>query len=49
MVRIGKGVGFAVGVLMGFITRDSYQYPYPLRVDDLKDDYDRFIEKNQER
>lgn len=35
MVRIGKGIGYAFGIFAGIVTRDNYQYPYPLKVEDL--------------
>jgi hypothetical protein len=41
MFRPGKPIGFVVGLLAGFYTRDNYQYPYPIRVHDLQDAFDK--------
>jgi hypothetical protein len=40
--RFGKPFGFVVGVFLGIITRDHYVYPYPLRVQDLEEDFKEF-------
>jgi len=40
--RFGKPVGFLLGVFLGVITRDHYMYPYPLRVQDLEEDFKEF-------
>jgi hypothetical protein len=36
MLRISKPIGFGFGVLIGMLTRESYVYPYPLKVEDLR-------------
>lgn len=40
MLRVSKPLGFITGMLLGIYTRDSYVYPYPLRVQDLQEDYE---------
>lgn len=39
MLRLSKPFGFITGILLGIYTRDSYVYPYPIRVQDLEEDY----------
>lgn len=39
MIRISKPIGFIVGVVLGIQTRDNYLFPYPLRVEGLREDY----------
>lgn len=36
MLRLSKPIGFIIGIGLGIYTRDSYVYPYPLRVQDLQ-------------
>ena len=45
MIRISKPIGFIIGTLLGIYTRDNYLYPYPLRVSDIQQDYEK-INKN---
>lgn len=45
MIRISKPIGFIIGTVLGIYTRDNYLYPYPLRVSDLQQDYEK-INKN---
>jgi len=39
MLRLSKPIGFLFGVGLGLFTRDNYVYPYPLRVQDIEEDY----------
>lgn len=41
MVRISKSLGFMLGLVMGIYTRDNYVYPYPLKVQQLEEDYQK--------
>jgi hypothetical protein len=45
MMRISKPIGFCFGVLIGMLTRESYVYPYPLKVEDLKEDFNELSKK----
>jgi hypothetical protein len=42
MVRFGKPIGFAVGLMLGVSTRDYFVYPYAIRVIDLEDDFKQY-------
>ena len=42
MFRITKALGFVTGIVLGVITRDNYLYPYPLRVSDLEEDFNKY-------
>ena len=35
MIRLGKPVGFMVGLTLGIVTRDHFLYPYAIKVQDL--------------
>lgn len=39
MIRVSKPIGFLIGICLGIYTRDNYVYPYPLRVQDLEEDF----------
>ena len=41
MLRLSRPIGFFMGLFLGMYTRDSYVYPYPLRVQDMKEDYEK--------
>ena len=41
-MRVGKILGFATGLFIGYKTRDYFIYPYPLRVDDLQINFEEF-------
>ncbi len=45
MIRLGKPIGFVVGILLGITTRDNYLYPYPLRTDDLEEEYKQYTKE----
>lgn len=49
MLRISKPIGFILGAFLGIYTRDNYLYPYPLRVSDLQQDYERLNSSIEER
>lgn len=41
MLRLSRPVGFVLGIVLGIYTRDSYVYPYPLRAQDMQEDYEK--------
>lgn len=41
MLRLSRPIGFVLGIVLGIYTRDSYAYPYPLRVEDMQEDYEK--------
>ena len=49
MLRLSKPFGFLAGILLGIYTRDCYIYPYPLRVQDLEEDYKKIDDNIKER
>jgi hypothetical protein len=44
MLRLSTPIGFIAGLFIGIYTRDNYVYPYPLRVQDIQEDYDKLNE-----
>ena len=42
MVRIGKPLGFIVGLSLGVITRDHFIYPYAIKAQDLEENFKEF-------
>lgn len=42
MLRIGKPIGFIIGLTLGIKTRDFFIYPYPLRAQDMEEDFNRY-------
>lgn len=49
MIRTSKPLGFILGTLLGIYTRDNYLYPYPLRVYDLQQDYEKLNNSIEDR
>jgi energy-converting hydrogenase Eha subunit F len=38
-MKISKTVGFVLGLALGIFTRDNYLYPYPIKVEEIQEDF----------
>lgn len=49
MVRLSKPIGFLAGIYIGITTRDYFIYPYPIRVQDLEEDFKKYEKESKKR